>query len=54
MKPNLKKHDALKLELQNFFHSIIGEEKPIVDGKSGRDALSLALKIQKKIKMDFT
>ena len=54
MRPNLKKHDALELELKNFLHSIIGKEKPIVDGKSGRDALSLALKIQKKIKLDFT
>ena len=54
MKPNLKKHDALELELKNFLRSIIGKEKPIVDGKSGRNALSLALMIQKKIKMDFT
>ena len=54
MKPKLKKHDALELELKNFLHSIIGKEKPVVDGKSGRDALSLALKIQKKIKMNFT
>ena len=54
MRPNLEKHDALELELKNFLHSIIGKEKPIVDGKSGRDALSLALRIQKKIKMDFS
>ena len=54
MRPDLVKHDALELELKNFLHSIIGKEKPIVDGKSGRDALSLALRIQKKIKMDFT
>jgi len=54
MKPKLQKHDALELELKNFLHSIIGKEKPVVDGKSGRDALSLALKIQKKIKMNFT
>ena len=54
MRPNLEKHDALELELKNFLHSITGKEKPIVDGKSGRDALSLALKIQKKIKMDFS
>ena len=39
MKPNLKKHDALELELKNFLYSIIGKEKPVVDGKSGRDAL---------------
>ena len=54
MRPNLENHDALELELKNFLHSISGKEKPIVDGKSGRDALSLALKIQKKIKMDFS
>ncbi len=54
LRPNLKKHDALELELKNFLYSIIGKEKPIVDGKSGRDALSLALNIQKKIKMDLT
>ena len=42
-----KKYDALELELKNFSNSIIGREKPIVDGKSGRDALSVALKIQK-------
>ena len=53
MKPELKKYDALELELKNFSNSIIGREKPIVDGKSGRDALSVALKIQKIIKKDF-
>ena len=54
MKPDLKKHDALKLELENFSNSVIGRERPIVDGKSGRDALSVALKIQKTIKKDFS
>ena len=53
MKPNIKKHDALELELKNFCNSIIGTEKPIVDGKSGRDALSIALDIQTIIKKDF-
>ncbi len=53
MKPDIKKHDALKLELKNFSNSIIGKEKPIVDGVSGRDALSVALEIQKIIKKDF-
>ena len=53
MKPDIKKHDALELELRNFSNSIIGKEKPIVDGKSGRDALSIALDIQKIIKKDF-
>ena len=54
MKPDLKKYDALELELKNFSNSIIGKEKPIVDGESGRDALSVALKIQKTIKKDFS
>ena len=54
LKPTLKKHDALEIELKNFLNSIIGKEKPIVDGKSGRNALSLALNIQKKINMDLT
>ncbi|MFL3006460.1 MAG: Gfo/Idh/MocA family protein [Candidatus Neomarinimicrobiota bacterium] len=54
MKPDIKKHDALELELRNFSNSIIGKEKPIVDGKSGRDALSIALDIQTIIKKDFS
>ena len=53
MKPSIKKHDALELELTNFCNSIIGTEKPIVDGKSGRDALSIALDIQAIIKKEF-
>ena len=53
IKPNIKKHDALELELRNFSNSIIGKEKPIVDGNSGRDALAIALDIQKIIKKDF-
>ena len=53
MKPNIKKQDALEQELRNFSNSIIGKEKPIVDGKSGRNALAIALDIQKIIKKDF-
>ncbi len=53
MKPRIKKHDALELELINFINSIRGEGKPIVDGKAGRDALEVALKIQKMIKKGF-
>ena len=34
-------------------NSIIGRETPIVDGKSGADALAIALNIQKIIKKDF-
>ena len=54
MKPEIKKHDALELELRNFSNSIIGKEKPIVDGESGRDALSIALDIQTIIKKDLS
>ena len=53
MKPRIKKHDALQLELINFINSIRGEGKPIVDGKAGRDALEVALQIQKMIKNGF-
>ena len=53
MKPDIKKHDALEVELRNFSNAIQGKEEPIVDGKSGRDALSIALDIQTIIKKDF-
>ena len=53
MKPKINKHDALELELRNFSNSILGKENPIVDGKSGADALAIALDIQKVIKKDF-
>ena len=53
MRPDIKKHDALELELRNFSNSILGKEKPIVDGKSGADALAIALDIQAIIKRDF-
>ena len=53
MKPKINKHDALELELRNFSNSVLGMEKPIVDGKSGADALAIALDIQKVIKKDF-
>ncbi len=53
MKPDINKHDALELELRNFSNSILGKEKPIVDGRSGADALAVALDIQKIIKKDF-
>ena len=53
MKPKIKNHDALQLELINFIDSIRGKGKPIVDGKAGRDALEVALEIQKMIKRGF-
>lgn len=51
-KPEVKKIDALRLELTNFIDSIRGEATPIVDGKAGRDALEVAANIQKMITED--
>lgn len=52
-KPPVKTFDAMKMELINFVRSIRGEEKPIVDGKAGRDALDLAIKIHDMIIEDM-
>ena len=52
-KPIIPKTDALKMELENFIKSIKGEEKPIVDGASGRNALKIAIEIQNKILEDL-
>ena len=52
-KPPIIKQDALKMELTNFVNSIKGVEKPIVDGRAGRNALELAIKIQDKILEGF-
>ena len=41
------------MELENFIKSIKGEEKPIVDGVSGRNALKIAIEIQNKILEDL-
>ena len=52
-KPAIKKQDALKLELENFVASVQGKETPIVDGKAGRDALGVAIRIHDKILEDL-
>lgn len=52
-KPEVKKVDALRLELTNFIESILGKSIPIVDGKAGRDALEVAANIQKLITEDM-
>lgn len=52
-KPVIKKTDALKMELTNFVQSIRGEASPIVDGRAGRDALEIAIKIHDLILEDF-
>ena len=52
-KPTLKKQDALKMELENFVASVQGKEKPIVDGKAGREALDIAMQIHDTILEDL-
>ncbi len=52
-KPNVKKIDALEMELANFIASIQGKETPIVDGHAGREALDVAIKIHDMILEDI-
>ncbi len=52
-KPTIKKHDPLKTELFNFVQSVQGLETPIVSGNAGREALAVALEIQKMIIKDI-
>lgn len=52
-KPEIKKADAMHLELKNFIESIRGNEKPIVDGRAGRNALDVAVKIHDMILEDL-
>ena len=51
-KPDLESGDPLQMELENFAFSILGQQKPIVSGKEGRDALKFAMEIQKMIIQD--
>ena len=48
-KPVIKDFDPLRRELKNFINSIDGLEKPIVDGINARNALALAVQINKLI-----
>ena len=52
-KLKLIKNDPLKMELKNFLESIQGLQTPIVTGKQGRDALDIAIEIQKMIIKDI-
>ena len=52
-KPTVKKQDALKMELENFVAAVQGKEKPIVDGKAGREALEIAMQIHDTILEDL-
>jgi len=48
-KPYISQAEPLKLELQSFIDCVKTREKPIVDGKAGRNALDVALRIINKI-----
>jgi hypothetical protein len=52
-KPATTSGDALKMELDNFIKSVQGKETPIVTGKAGRDALKVAMDIQRMIIQDI-
>jgi len=43
----------MKMELENFVASVQGKEKPIVDGKAGREALDIAMQIHDTILEDL-
>lgn len=48
-KIRIKKVDALLTQIKNFLHNINHQEKPLVDGAVGRDALATALAITETI-----
>ncbi len=48
-KPDVNQFDALERELANFISAVNGDESPIVDGSSGREALDVATKIHEMI-----
>ena len=52
-KPKIIVKDSLRLELFNFIKSIKGESEPIVSGEKAKEALKVALDIQKAIKQDL-
>ena len=52
-KPKIIVKDPLQMELLNFVKSIKGESEPIVSGEKAKEALKVALDIQKAIKQDL-
>jgi len=52
-KPKILSFDALKAELENFADSINGISKPMVDGAAAKNALELAIKIDRMIREDL-
>lgn len=52
-KPEVKKINALRFELENFVDSVQGIAKPIVSGEEGREALRIAILVQDQIEQDI-
>ena len=52
-KPEIIIRDSLQMELLNFIQTIKGESEPIVSGEKGKEALAVALDIQKAITQDL-
>ncbi|MBI5573314.1 MAG: Gfo/Idh/MocA family oxidoreductase [Elusimicrobia bacterium] len=50
IKPKLKTEEPLKRELEHFINCVKTGKTPIVTGEHGRDALSVAIEILKKLK----
>lgn len=46
----IKKEEPLKRELESFVNCVQTNEKPLVSGLEGREALAIALQIEEKIK----
>lgn len=51
-KPEVKKINALRFELENFAQAVQGETAPIVSGQDGREALRIATLVQEQIEQD--
>ena len=50
IKPKLKTEEPLKRELEHFINCVKTGKPPLVTGEHGRDALSVAIEILKKLK----
>ncbi|HAX61380.1 MAG TPA: UDP-N-acetyl-D-glucosamine dehydrogenase [Elusimicrobia bacterium] len=50
LKPKLKTEEPLKRELEHFINCVKTGKPPLVTGEHGRDALSVAIEILKKLK----
>lgn len=52
-KPEVRKINALRFELENFVQSVRGNTAPIVSGDEGREALRIASLVQEQIEKDI-